>query len=81
MTSLNKTQEQAWPPTDLTKLDRAGLPYPLKVVCDPGGEDGSAVGRAWPGAPLEALLRFLKGGIMAPHHASWTFTSPTWVVW
>lgn len=76
MTSLNKTQEQAWLPTDLTKHDRAGLPNPLKVVCDPGGQDG----RAWPGAPLEALLRFLQGGIMAPHHASWTFTSPTGAV-
>lgn len=52
MTSLNKTQEQAWLPTDFTKLDWAGLPNPQNVVCDPGGEDGSAVGRAWPGAPV-----------------------------
>lgn len=70
-----KTQEQTWLPTDLTKLDGAGLPNTQDVICDPGGDAGKTVGRAWPGAPLEAILQFLKDGIMASCHASWTFTS------
>lgn len=66
--------------TSLTKLrNRLGFlltsPNSQNVICDPGGDDGRTIGRAWPGAPLEAILQFLKGGIMAPSHASWAFTS------